>query len=103
MNAEFLAACETEMNKLVARPEFAAGSYGGPLLITKIVPEQSDDGWEAQDRLERPREEVRQASFEPLPDTVPDEPAYEPTPDNYPAAPKEGVLISDDSAPSIPR
>ncbi|MBA2919880.1 hypothetical protein GON01_09255 [Sphingomonas sp. MAH-20] len=102
MNAEFLAACETEMKKLAARPEFAAGSYGGPLLITKMVPEQPDDGWDAQDRLERPREELRPASFELPPDSAPEHPAFTPTPDNYPAAP-EAAVTADDISPPTPR
>ena len=102
MNAEFLAACEAEMKKLAARPEFAAGSYGGPLLITKVVSEQSDEGWEAQDRLESPREELRPASFELPPDTAPEQPAFTPTPGNYPAVPQAAV-IADDISPSTPR
>jgi hypothetical protein len=101
MNAEFLAACETEMTKLAARPDFPAGSYGGPLLVTRVVAEQPDDGWEAQDRLERPRDEMRPASFEPPTDTAPEEPAFVRTPDNYPAAEEEGALIADDISPSI--
>lgn len=90
MNPEFLAACETEMKKLVARPAFAAGSYGGPLLITKVEPEPSDDAWEAQDRLERPRPELEPADFEPLPEPVP-EPAFQRTPDNYPSVEKNAA------------
>jgi len=103
MNAEFLAACETEMKKLAARPEFAAGSYRGPLLITKIVSGQSDDGWEAQERLEHPREQFRQAGYAAGPDPVPEEPALEPTPDNYPAASEDITPIPDDASRPIPR
>jgi hypothetical protein len=103
MNAEFLAACEAEMKKLAARPEFPAGSYGGPLLVTKVVPAPPDIGWEAQDRLEEPREELRPADFDPLPEIAPVEPAFERTPDNYPAAVEPATLIADDIAPSIPR
>ncbi|GAO38200.1 hypothetical protein SCH01S_10_00100 [Sphingomonas changbaiensis NBRC 104936] len=84
MNPEFLAACQTEMKKLVARPAFAAGSYGGPLLITKVEPTPSEDAWAAQDRLERPRPELEPTDFEPLPEPAP-EPAFQRTPDNYPA------------------
>jgi hypothetical protein len=101
MNPEFLAACETEMKKLAARPDFAPGSYGGPLLITKV--ETDDRAWEAQDRLEIPRPTVDRTDYEPLPDIAPERPAFERTPDNYPAEPAEDVAIADPSAPSIPR
>lgn len=86
MNAEFLAACQVEMKKLAERPAFPAGSYGGPLLITKVEPVRDDRAWEAQDRLETPHAELREADYRPLPEPPP-EPAVEKTPDNYPAAP----------------
>lgn len=95
MNDQFLAACEAEMKKLAARPAFPAGSYGGPLLITKVEPEQPADAWEAQDRLEQPRPEVRPAAFE-TPDTTPQHPAFERTPDNYPAMPDDQAANPDD-------
>jgi hypothetical protein len=103
MNAEFLAACEAEMKKLADRPDFPAGSYGGPLLITKVEPAQSDDSWEAQDRLETPRLAVRETDYAPLPAPSPDEPPFERTPDNYPAAPPTPVTIADGTAPSTGR
>jgi hypothetical protein len=96
---EFLAACETEMEKLAARPEFPAGGYGGPLLITKVVPEQADDGWEARDRLERPRDEVTPAEFEPRPKVAAEDPGFVRTPDNYPAV-EAAALTADDISPS---
>lgn len=104
INAEFLAACEAEMTKLAERPAFPAGSYGGPLLITKVVePVRSEDAWEAQDRLETPRPAVQEADYEPLPVPPPDDPPFERTPDNYPAAPPTLVTIADGTAPSTGR
>jgi hypothetical protein len=108
MNAEFLAACQAEMKKLAARPAFPAGSYGGPLLITKVEPVRSgnvepDDAWEAQDRLEMPRPVVRDTDYQPLPPPIADNPPFEKTPDNYPAAPEPAIMTADGTAPSTGR
>lgn len=51
MNSEFLAACEAEMAALASRPALPSGSYGGPLLITKVeasVPEPEYDSYEPE-------------------------------------------------------
>jgi len=105
INAEFLAACEAEMKKLAERPDFSAGSYGGPLLITKVVePDRVDDGWDAQDRLETPPPPPDLADYEALPAPAPTEPPFERTPDNYPAAaPSLPVTIADGTAPPTGR
>jgi hypothetical protein len=72
INAAFLAGCEAEMKLLAARPAFPAGSYGGPLLITKVetVPEPEIDEYQPEPELE----------FAPYEDDYPRTPA------NYPAA-----------------
>lgn len=79
MNADFLAACEAEMKALEARPKFAAGSYGGPLLVTTYTPPE-------------PAVETT-AQSEPIPAAEPAVPAsiqaaFEPTPENYPSEPQ---------------
>jgi hypothetical protein len=89
MNDAFLAACQEEMRKLAERPAFPAGSYGGPLLITKYEPARDDGGWDAQDRLETPRAVRRQTDYSPPEAPAPQEATFEPTPDNYPAAPDD--------------
>jgi hypothetical protein len=82
MNASFLAACEAEMKALQERPAFAAGSYGGPLLITEVEPvaEPQDEGYRPR---REPVPEIEVASLEevPAPTLEPDEV----TPANYPA------------------
>lgn len=80
MNDAFLAACEAEMKQLAERPAFSAGSYGGPPVAAEDGP-VAHDGWDAQDRLERPR----LASYASQPEAAPDEPAVEGAPDDYPA------------------
>lgn len=95
MNDDFLAACQEEMKKLAERPAFPAGSYGGPLLITKVETASYDGGWAAQDRLETPRRQPRQAEPAPLPDPVPEEATFERTPDNYPAVAEDDVPTLD--------
>jgi hypothetical protein len=109
MNAEFLAACQAEMKKLAARPDFPAGSYGGPLLITKLEPVPpanagpDDEAWAAQDRLETPPPAVLEADYRPPPLPVPDEPSFERTPENYPAGPEPAIMTADRTAPSTGR
>jgi hypothetical protein len=103
INPEFLAACQTEMKKLSDRPVFLAGSYGGPLLITKIEPDRVDDGWKAQERLETPRAPLEQAAYEPLPEPTPAAPSFEPTSDNYPAMPPAPVIGAGGTEPPIGR
>lgn len=80
MNAEFLAACAAEMKALTERPKFTEGTYGGPLLITKVVPAPAVETY----RPKTPDYELP-AIEEPV-----DQPAMldapaEPTPVNYPA------------------
>ena len=83
MNAEFLAACEAEMKALAARPAFAAGSYGGPLLITKIEPPSLEPY-----RPEEPEvAELEPPVAPPAPPATRIEVAEEATPENYPAMP----------------
>jgi hypothetical protein len=79
INAAFLAACEAEMKALSSRPAFAAGSYGGPLLITKVEP-APEQAFEPYRPADEPALEL--ASYEGNADPPPTE---EPTPDNYPA------------------
>lgn len=98
INAEFLAACQTEMSKLSKRPAFPAGSYGGPLLITKYEPDRVDDGWEAQERIETARPAPEDVDYAPPPEPTPVEPPFERTPDNYPAAPQAAVMAADGTA-----
>ena len=84
MNAEFLAACHAEMKALMARPAFASGSYGGPLLITKIEP----PGLEPY-RPEEPAGGDLQPTIDaPEPPALAVDVAAEVTPENYPAAPQ---------------
>lgn len=83
MNAEFLAACEAEMKALLDKPKLAYGSYGGPLLVTRIEPVPGPEAY-------RPAE--AEPDLPPLGETV-EAPAVieavmEPTPDNYPAEPQ---------------
>jgi hypothetical protein len=102
INPAFLAACEAEMKLLAARPAFPAGSYGGPLLITKIepVPVPEIDEYEPEPPLElasyeeefgrTPAKAGAQESQAPELDSGPrPSPGYAvgaPTPANYPAA-----------------
>jgi hypothetical protein len=80
MNAEFLAACQAEMKALLERPKLNLGSYGGPLLITKVEPVPEIEPYRPEpigyDTL--PLEEA----VDPMP---PVEPLEQPTPINYPA------------------
>jgi hypothetical protein len=102
INAAFLAGCEAEMKLLAARPAFPAGSYGGPLLITKVetVPEPEIDEYQPEPELEfapyeddyprTPAKAGAQESQAPELDSGPrPSPGYAvgaPTPANYPAA-----------------
>lgn len=86
MNPEFLAACQAEMKALAERPDFAAGSYGGPLRVTEIedavpppdfepyIPEEPD--------LPDP---ALQADYDLDPPSPAIAPPLAPTPPNYPA------------------
>jgi hypothetical protein len=69
MNPEFFAACEAEMKALAARPGFVPGSYGGPLLVTKIVEPKAETVSEEQEQV---RPAYREASYNP---PLEDEPA----------------------------
>lgn len=91
MNPEFLAACQAEMKALAARPALPAGSYGGPLLVTRLEPSRDDRAWAGYDRPEAPPPpRLRDADYDLEDEPIfPPEPVYEPTPDNYPAAPDE--------------
>lgn len=102
INAAFLAACEAEMKLLAERPAFAAGSYGGPLLITKVepIPVPEIEEYEPEPPLElasyeetfasTPAEAGAQESQAPeLNPALRPSPGYAlaaPTPANYPAA-----------------
>ncbi|WP_217352681.1 hypothetical protein [Sphingomonas sp. ID1715] len=81
MNAEFLAACEAEMKALQERPKLAYGSSGGPLLITKVVPEQPTEPYRPEQLELEPA--MPEEPTEPVPAIAPVE---APTPINYPAA-----------------
>ena len=82
MNAEFLAACQAEMKVLLERPKLAYGSYGGPLLITKVEPSSRVEPYRpAEPDFEPPEMEE---PLEPLPVI---QAAAEPTPETYPAQP----------------
>lgn len=85
MNADFIAGCQAEMKALAARPDFAPGSYGGPLLVTTYEPAVPEVPVEDETPaiIER-RVEQELAAEEPVADLVPA--TYEPTPANYPAA-----------------
>ncbi len=82
MNAEFLAACQSEMKALLEKPKLAYGSYGGPLLITKVEP---------LPRLEPYRPAEPDYDLPPLEEPADPLPvieaAAEATPENYPAQP----------------
>lgn len=83
MNADFVAACEAEMKALAARPDFAPGSYGGPLLVTTYEP-PAPTVPEEHVSLAALESDAEPAPTEPEPTIVPT--AFEATPDNYPAA-----------------
>ena len=92
VNAEFLAACESEMKALAARPALPLGSYGGPLLVTKVEPVARDPEI-ASYRPEQPAfDNVRDEPDTPGYEDEEDGPAFgtplEATPDDYPAAPR---------------
>lgn len=84
MNPQFVAACQAEMKALEARPALMAGSYGGPLLITKVepAPEPQLEPYRPEPMPELEMEMVPAAYTPEEPEVTP-----EPTPDNYPAAP----------------
>lgn len=88
INPDFLAACQAEIEKLETRPAYAPGSYGGPLLITKVERTTDDHAWDAQERLESYRPSRPPPEDIVLPD-APDDQPFEPTPANYPAAPAD--------------
>jgi hypothetical protein len=89
LNPEFLAGCEAEIAALSARPEFPPGSYGGPLLITKVEPIAPEEPVEPYEPVaDAQPDEWRQASYDPAAEEEA-EPAFERTPDNYPAAPPD--------------
>jgi hypothetical protein len=75
MNASFVAACQAEMKALAARPGFVPGSYGGPLLVTKVEPVTLPEPYRAYEPEAMPL-------IAPEPELV-----EERTPDNYPAVP----------------
>lgn len=81
MNADFIAGCQAEMKALAARPDFAPGSYGGPLLVTTYEPPVAKVPME-QDAVAEVEPEF--PAEETAPALVPA--AYETTPENYPAA-----------------
>jgi hypothetical protein len=85
MNADFVAACQAEMKALAARPDFAPGSYGGPLLVTSYTPPVDEALVDVAEPL--PAAEPAPAIERPEPTVIPA--AMEATPDNYPAAPAE--------------
>ena len=81
MNAEFLAACEAEMKALAAKPGIAPGSYGGPLLVTRVVEPQETDA-ATDDRyadIEQPAR-YHTASYAPDESSDPAEEPAEPQP-----------------------
>jgi hypothetical protein len=80
MNAEFLAACAAEMKALMEKPKFADGSYGGPLLVTKVAPAAAVEPY----RPETPDYDVPPAP-EPAGEPAMIDAPTEPTPANYPA------------------
>lgn len=84
INNAFLAACEAEMKALASRPAFATGSYGGPLLITKVEPVPEPEIAEYRPVAEP---DLVPASYEIVEEALP---VTEPTPENYPAAPESG-------------
>ena len=95
MNAQFFAACQAEMKALMERPKLAYGSYGGPLLITKIEPAPEMEPY-------RPEPVAYDVS---LPEDAPaPSPAIEavdqPTPVNYPAEEVSGAALSIDTSAS---
>jgi hypothetical protein len=85
MNADFVAACEAEMKALKDRPAFAAGSYGGPLLITTYTPPERAVEAPPAPSIEEIESDAERSVVEHQPATVVPA-AFEPTPENYPAA-----------------
>ncbi len=85
MNADFIAGCQAEMKALAARPDFAPGSFGGPLLVTTYEPAVPEVPVEEETpaMIER-RVERALAAEEPVPTVTPA--SFEATPENYPAA-----------------
>ena len=82
LNPVFVAGCDAELKALAARPAFQPGSYGGPLLITRIEPVAPEP--HAPGREDEPaRAEHAEADLE-VDEVLP--PLLEPTPANYPAA-----------------
>lgn len=84
MNADFVAACQAEMKALAERPAMIPGSYGGPLLITKVEP-TPEPPVETYRPEPLPEPALVSAAYETGASALP--PMPEPTPDNYPAAP----------------
>ena len=85
LNAAFLRACEAEIKALAERPAFAAGSYGGPLLITKVEPVsvEPDYAEEMSDFAPARHDASVQATVSDLPKLV--LPDLDETPRDYPA------------------
>lgn len=89
MNADFVAACEAEMKALRARPAFAAGSFGGPLLVTTYTPPDPVIEDAPASSLDEIEQDVERSIADPAPEPDILPAAFQPTPENYPAAPTE--------------
>lgn len=85
LNPAFLKGCEAEMKALQERPALPTGSYGGPLLITKVEPATPEPDFEPYQPDLLPAEPAwRDTRFAPALDV-----SDQRTPDNYPAMSKD--------------